>query len=62
MSNPSLHLPTRRAFDPLGEGYRYLLLTIITVAVLFTSTVLVLGAASQPRAAVRSSCRRRCPE
>ncbi len=35
----------------MGEGYRYLLLTIITVAVLFTSTVLVLTAASQPRAA-----------
>ena len=34
----------------MGEGYRYLLLTIITVAVLFTSTVLVLGAASQPKA------------
>lgn len=35
----------------MGEGYRYLLLTIITVAVLFTSTVLVLTAASQPKAA-----------
>ena len=45
------HLPAtgRHPFNPLGEGYRYLLLTIITMAVLFTSTVLVLGAASQPK-------------
>jgi len=45
-----LPAPARRTFNPLGEGYRYLLLTIITVAVLFTSTVLVLAASSQPKA------------
>jgi len=39
----------------MGEGYRYLLLTIITVAVLFTSTVLVLTAASQPKVAATVS-------
>ena len=42
----------RPAFNPVGEGFRYLLLTIITVAVLFTSTVVVLTAASQPKAAL----------
>ena len=50
MSERRLQLESRPRFDPLGEGYRYLLLTIITVAVLFTSTVLVLTAASQPKA------------
>ena len=50
MSNRSLSAPSRHALTPVGEGYRYLLLTIITVAVLFTSTVLVLAAASQPKA------------
>ena len=45
-------LDTRSRLDPLGEGYRYLLLTIITVAVVFASTVVVLGVASQPRAAM----------
>ena len=49
--NGRAELPKRPVFDPIGEGYRYLLLTIITVAVLFTSTVLVLAAASQPKAA-----------
>lgn len=39
-----------RTFNPLGEGYRYFLLTIITVAVVFASTVVVLGAASKPAA------------
>jgi len=39
-------------FNPVAEGYRLLLLTIITVAVLFTSTVLVLGAVSRPNATV----------
>lgn len=46
-----LPAPARRTFNPLGEGYRYALLTLITVAVLFTSTVLVLSAASQSKAA-----------
>ena len=50
MSNRDLTTQSRPAFNPLGEGYRYVLLTIITVAVLFTSTVLVLGAASQSKA------------
>ena len=50
MSNTTLPVPSRRGFDPVGEGYRYILLTIITIAVLFTSTVLVLAAASQPKA------------
>jgi nitrite reductase (NO-forming) len=31
----------------VGEGYRYFLLTVITIAVLFTSTVLVLSAAGR---------------
>jgi nitrite reductase (NO-forming) len=31
----------------VGEGYRYFLLTVITIAVLFTSTVLVLSTAGQ---------------
>ena len=53
MSNPSL--PSHHAFDPRSEGYRYLLLTIITVAVLFTSTVVVLAAASQPKASATVS-------
>ncbi len=35
------------AFDPLGFAYRSLVLTIIGVAVIFTSTVLVLSAASR---------------
>ena len=52
MSNRSLSSPSRHVFTPVGEGYRYLLLTIITVAVLFTSTVLVLAAASQPKATI----------
>ncbi|HEV8534326.1 MAG TPA: copper-containing nitrite reductase [Candidatus Limnocylindria bacterium] len=42
-------------FNPVGEGYRYLLLTIITIAVLLTSTVLVLGAASRPQTQVVQS-------
>jgi len=49
MSGHRSQLPSRPVFNPLGEGYRYLLLTIITVAVLFTSTVLVLSTASQPK-------------
>jgi nitrite reductase (NO-forming) len=49
MSQPRSQLPSRPVFNPIGEGYRYLLLTIITVAVLFTSTVLVLATASQPK-------------
>jgi nitrite reductase (NO-forming) len=51
MSNTHPSIPSRHVFDPVGEGYRYLLLTIITVAVLFTSTVVLLAAASQPKAA-----------
>ena len=38
MSNTTLPVRPRRGFDPVGEGYRYILLTVITVAVLFTST------------------------
>lgn len=34
-------------WNPVGEGYRYFLLTVITIAVLFTSTVLVLSAAGR---------------
>ena len=44
-------LESQPAFNALGEGYRYLLLTIITVAVVLTSTVLVLTAFGQSRAA-----------
>ncbi|MDP9320275.1 MAG: copper-containing nitrite reductase [Chloroflexota bacterium] len=55
MSGHRLQVESRPVFNPMGEGYRYLLLTIITVAVLFTSTVLVLTAASQPRAAATIS-------
>jgi nitrite reductase (NO-forming) len=35
-------------WNPVGEAYRYLLLTVITIAVVFTSTVLVLNTASRP--------------
>jgi nitrite reductase (NO-forming) len=38
-------------WNPVGEGYRYFLLTVITIAVLFTSTVLVLSAARRPEPA-----------
>lgn len=54
MNERRAQLESRPAFNPAGEGYRYLLLTIITVAVLFTSTVLVLAAASRPTAATLS--------
>jgi uncharacterized cupredoxin-like copper-binding protein len=47
-----LQLESRSAFNPIAEGYRLLLLTIITVAVLFTSTVLVLGEVSRPNGTV----------
>jgi nitrite reductase (NO-forming) len=43
--------PYRQTFNPVGEGYRYLLLTIITVAVVFASTVVVLSAASKTNTA-----------
>jgi len=49
MSGRHAHLESQSAFNPIGEGYRYLLLTIITVAVIFSATVLVLSAASQPK-------------
>ena len=55
MNERRLQPRPRSAFDPAGEGYRYLLLTIITVAVVFTSTVLVLGAASQSKASATTS-------
>jgi hypothetical protein len=42
-------------WNPVGEGYRYFLLTVITIAVLFTSTVLVLGAAGRRRTSGRVS-------
>ena len=45
-----LQLESQPAFNPVGEGYRYLLLTIITVAVVLTSTVLILSAFGQPKA------------
>ena len=38
--------PARPPFDPVGFAYRNLVVTIIGVAVIFTSTVLVLSAAS----------------
>ncbi len=44
--------PVRRypaPFEPVGFAYRSLLLTVIAVAVIFTSTVLVLNAASQTK-------------
>lgn len=55
MAEPYVASRSRPVFNALGEGYRYLLLTIITVAVVFASTVLVLAAASQPKAAVTIS-------
>ena len=51
MSGQRSHLDSRPIFNPAGEGYRYLLLTIITVAVVFASSVVVLSAASQPKTA-----------
>ena len=50
MNGPLSQPTARRPFNPVGEGYRYLLLTIITVAVLFTATVLIATAVSQPKA------------
>ena len=43
MRGQRLQLESRPVFNPVGEAYRYLLLTIITVAVLFTSSVLMRG-------------------
>jgi uncharacterized cupredoxin-like copper-binding protein len=48
-------LESRPAFNPLADAYRLLLLTIIAVAVLFTSTVLVLGEVSHTTAATVST-------
>jgi|GEM_PF-511666 len=53
--NTQLQNESRPVFHPVGEGYRYLLLTIITVAVVLTSTVLVLTAFGQPKGVARSS-------
>jgi uncharacterized cupredoxin-like copper-binding protein len=47
-------IETHPAFNPRAEAYRLLLLTIIAVAVLFTSTVLVLAAVSHSTAATVS--------
>ena len=53
--NTQLQNESRPVFHPVGEGYRYLLLTIITVAVVLTSTVLVLTAFGQPKGVARNS-------
>jgi uncharacterized cupredoxin-like copper-binding protein len=52
MNERRLPLASRPAFNPMAEGYRLLLLTIMTIAVLFTSTVLVLGAVSRTNGTV----------
>lgn len=46
-----LQLQSVPPFHPVAEGYRYLLLTIITVAVVLTSTVLILSAFGQSKTA-----------
>ena len=50
MTGRQLHLGSRASFNPVGEGFRYLLLTIITIAIVFASTVVVFAAVSQTRA------------
>ena len=51
MSEQRSRLESQPVFNPVAEGYRLLLLTIITVAVLFASTVLVLSVVSQTKVA-----------
>ena len=51
MTGHHIELDPRAPFNPIGEGYRYLLLTIITVAIVFASTVVVVASVSQTRVA-----------
>jgi len=51
MAGHRIELDPRAPFNPIGEGYRYLLLTIITVAIVFASVVVVVASVSQTRAA-----------
>src|SRR5579859_1671791 len=51
MTGRQLRLESRSPFNPVGEGFRYLLLTIITIAVVFASSVVVFASASQIKTA-----------
>ena len=51
MTGHHIELDPRAPFNPIGEGYRYLLLTIITVAIVFASTVVVVASVSQTKVA-----------
>jgi len=51
MAGHRIELDVRAPFNAIGGGYRYLLLTIITVAIVFASTVVVLASVSQTRVA-----------
>lgn len=49
MTGRQLRIDSRAPFNPVGEGFRYLLLTIITIAIVFASTVVVFTSVSQTR-------------
>src|SRR4029079_3573621 len=51
MTGKRIQLESRAPFSPMGEGYRYLLLPIITVAVLCASTGAVFARVTQTRVA-----------